>query len=164
MHFLTRPEAQAWCAARNVALNDRQLPQPDFPEAQRSDFKIPKDSGRRMSLLHAFFFRNVPADQEILLWFYDWSVWRSGERMHMFERFRASYGENRPLAEVPAFVFSPAEREDLISFAGFAMLFLWDCHVLTESGDTWLFLSHDEIGWICSRNTSDFAWLAKYQN
>jgi hypothetical protein len=69
----------------------------------------------------------------------------------MFERFRDSYGEHRWLSEAPAYVFSPTEREDVISFVGFAILFLWDCHLVTATGDTGLFLSHDEIGWIYSR-------------
>jgi hypothetical protein len=69
----------------------------------------------------------------------------------MFERFRDSYGEHRWLSEAPAYVFSPTEREDVISFVGFAILFLWDCYLVTATGDTGLFLSHDEIGWIYSR-------------
>ncbi len=70
----------------------------------------------------------------------------------MFERFRDSYGEHRWLSEAPAYLFASTEREDAISFAGFAILFLWDCHILTEAADAWLFFSHDEIGWLCSRS------------
>ena len=150
MRAITKTEAYAWCVANNIALDERQLPQPDFADKRGHDFKIPGDTGRRVTLLSQLF-RSIPADQEILLWFTQWGVWPSSERPHMFERFRASYGERRPLSDAPAFVFSPAEREDLISFAGFAILFLWDCHVLAATGDTWLFLIHDEIGWICSR-------------
>ena len=69
----------------------------------------------------------------------------------MFERFRDSYGEHRRLSEAPAYVFAATEREDAISFAAFAILFLWDCHVLTPTADTWLFLAHDEVGRVCSR-------------
>ena len=150
MYAITKSEARDWCVAHNIALDERQLPQPTFAKEQLRDFKIPGDTGRRIALLSELF-RSVPANQEILLWFSDWGVWPSSERAHMFERFRASYGEHRPLLEAPAFVFSPAEREDLISFAGFAILFLWDCYVLTATGDTWLFLSHDEVGWICPK-------------
>jgi len=101
------------------------LPQPNFSEAQGRDFKIPGDAGRRIALLNQLF-QSIPADQEILLWFTDWGVWPSGERPHMFQRFRDSYGEHRWLSDAPAYVFSPAEREDLISFVGFGILFLWD--------------------------------------
>ena len=149
MHVLAKSEACDWCAAHSVDLDERRLPQPSFAESQVRNFKVPSDTGRRMALLNRLFY-SVPADQEILLWFTEWGVWPSSERPHMFERFRDSYGEHRPLSGAPAYVFNPAEREDLISFVGFGILFLWDCHVLTASADTWLFLSHDEIGWICS--------------
>ena len=150
MRAITEEEARQWCVAHKIALDERQLPQPGFAESLGRDFRIPGDAGRRMALLTGLF-RIIPEDQEILLWFTEWGVWPSSERPHMFERFRDSYGEHRWLSDAPAYVFAPDEREDLISFVGFGILFLWDCHVLTASADTWLFLSHDEGGWICSR-------------
>lgn len=149
MRTLTKSEACEWCKAHNVPLDDRKRPRLDFAESQNRDFKIPVDTGQRIALLHELF-RSVPDSQEILLWFTTWGVWPSCERVHMFERFRDSYGEHRSLPNASAYVFSPTEREDLISFAGFGILFLWDCHVITANADTWLFFSHDEIGWICS--------------
>ena len=113
MHSLTKPEACEWCVAHRVSLDDRQLPQPNFVESQGRDFKIPGDTGQRIALLSGLF-RSLPNDQEILLWFTAWGVWPSSERAHMFERFRDSYGEHRWLSDAPAYVFSPAEREDLI--------------------------------------------------
>ena len=150
MRALTRSEACEWCIAHLIALDERQLPSPEFPNIPGNDFKIPGDTGRRIALLHELF-RRIPTDQEILLWFTEWGVWPSSERPHMFERFRDSYGEHRWLSDAPAYVFSSAEREDLISFVGFCILFLWDCHLVTATGDTWLFLSHDKIGWIYSQ-------------
>lgn len=146
---ITKSAACDWCTTHNIPLDERQLPQPNFTEEQVCDFGIPSDTGRRIALLRKLF-RNFPEDHETLLWFTEWGVWPLCERPHMFERFRASYGEHRLLSEAPAFIFTSNEREDLISFASFAILFLWDCHVLTSTGDTWLFLCHDEIGWICS--------------
>ena len=59
-----------------------------------------------------------------LVWFTDWGVWPSAERRHIFDRFRASYGENRLLIEIPAHVFSPSEAEDILSFVTLGVLFL----------------------------------------
>ena len=154
MRAITKSEAREWCTARHITLNERQLPQPRFIESQNRNFKIPSDTGQRIALLNQLV-RNIPADQEILVWFSAWGVWPSCERRHMFERFRDSYGEHRWLSEAPAYVFNPTERDDLISFIGFGILFLWDCHVLSATADTWLFLSHDEIGWLCSSRQPD---------
>jgi hypothetical protein len=146
MRALTKSEACDWCVAHRIPLDQRRLPQPNFLKSQRRDFDIPKDTGRRIALLHDLFV-SFPTD-EALLWITEWGVWPSCERPHMFERFKDSYGEYRSLSHAPAYVFSSAEGEDLISFVGFAVLFLWDCHVITAMKDTWLFLSHDENGWV----------------
>ena len=95
-----------------------------------------------------------------MLWITEWGIWPSGERRHLFDRFRMSYGEQRPLIEIPAFVFDASEREDLVSFLTFPILFLYDCHLLTATGDTWIFLSHDEIGWVCSSEPKSLGYLA----
>ncbi len=140
----------------SIPLDGHQRPEPSFSDVEGRDFDIPEDAGRRVALLENLF-RDFPEGGEVLLWITEWGVWPSGERLHMFKRFLASYGEDRQLDDVPAFVFGANEREDLISFAAFAILFLWDCHVLTSDGEAWLFLSHDEMGWICSRRKRTIA-------
>ncbi len=83
-----------------------------------------------------------------LVWYDDWEAWPSAQRMHVFERFLASYGEKRPLAEMPAFLFSQAEHEDLVSFVTLGVLFLWDVRVVGTKARRLAFYSHDEMGWI----------------
>jgi hypothetical protein len=81
------------------------------------------------------------------LWVTDWSVWPSSERPHIFDRLRASYGETRTLAEVPAHVFGATEHEDAASFATLGALFLWDVFLVAAEGRPMIFYSHDECGW-----------------
>jgi hypothetical protein len=64
--------------------------------------------------------------------------------MHVFDRFRRSYGETRLLIDSPGHLFEGNEIEDAISFV--AVLFLWDCHVVTASPSKQLYFSHDEFG------------------
>ena len=117
--------------------------------ADRSDvffkFAIPEDAGKRVSLVARGMqaFRNEPG---FLVRFDDWSVWPSGQRMHVFDRFRLSYGETRPLIESPGHVFGRRDIEDAISFVTIAILFLWDCYVVTPKRSKLLFFSHDEYG------------------
>jgi hypothetical protein len=142
MRVLSRREAAAWCQGHHVALGDFGLP-------ERSDadlkFKIPVDAQKRVSLvkqaMEAF------ADEPFyLVWFDDWSVWPSGQRMHIFDRFRLSYGETRRLIDSPGHVFDQKEIEDATSFVTIAALFLWDCYVVSQQRAKLLFLSHDEYG------------------
>ncbi len=66
--------------------------------------------------------------------------------MHVFDRFRMSYAETRPLIEAPAQLFDQTEIEDATSFVTIAALFLWDCYVVSPSMSKFLYLSHDENG------------------
>jgi hypothetical protein len=84
--------------------------------------------------------------EQFLVWFDDWGAWPSGQRMHVFEKFRLGYGETRSISAAPAHIFIDAEIEDAVSFVTIGVLFLWDCYVLTPQGTKALFFSHDEWG------------------
>jgi hypothetical protein len=142
MRVLSKQEATLWCKAHRIALSRRGLP-------ERSDanlrFEIPRDTQKRISLVGQAMkaFEDEPS---LLVWFDDWSVWPSGQRMHVFDRFRMSYGETRPLIESPAHLFDQTEIEDATSFVTFAALFLWDCYVTNPNRSKLLYFSHDEYG------------------
>lgn len=144
MRSLTRSDAEKWCRTQGAVPGPAGLPE---PPGKPTSFGIPVDAGQRVALVarHLTEFRR---EGEVLVWFDDWSVWPSGERMHIFERLRASYGETRPLIEVPAFLFSSDEYEDMASFVTLGVLFLWDVHVVSTGARRLLFYSHDENGWM----------------
>jgi len=141
MLTFTRPEAAAWCSSRGVPLDDRGLPDTSHDS---HEFQIPVDTGKRVYLVASDLSAHLGAP-ETLVWFTDWGVWPSSERPHIFQRFRASYGVNQHLIEAPAHVFSPDERDDLLSFVTLGVLFLWDVHVIIPKKLS-LFYSHDEWG------------------
>jgi hypothetical protein len=142
MKFLTEIEIEEWCRRNSTPFDD--FGRPKFSCATEA-FKIPADAGQRVALVKGHFqvFNN---EDEILIWFTEWGVWPSSERMHIFDRFRLSYGESRLLVEAPGHVFNPDEFEDALSFLTLGVLFLWDCYVLNRAGTKVLFYSHDEFG------------------
>jgi hypothetical protein len=109
-------------------------------------FDIPGDAGRRVALV-ASHFNERALGATTLVWFTDWSVWPSGERPHIFDRFRASYGERRPLIDAPAHLLAVEEREELLSLVTLGVLFLWDIYVVADDASFVLHYSHDEWGW-----------------
>ena len=143
MLTLTKAEAGAWCANHNVPLEHRGYP---ARPANAEKFEIPVDSGRRMHLV-ASHLQSDSGHAEALVWFTEWGVWPTSERPHIFARFRASYGETRPLIQVPAHVFGNDEQEDLLSFVTLGVLFLWDVYVVVPGFAT-VHYSHDEWGWL----------------
>lgn len=145
MRTYTMSEAGKWCQAQGATLGPH-----GFPVTQRKteSFVIPAGAGQRVALV-AEHLERFGGSGERLVWFADWAAWPSGQRMHVFERFLASYGETRPLIETPAFLFAEQEYEDLLSFVTLGVLFSWDVHVVASEGRTrLLFYSHDEVGWI----------------
>jgi len=94
-------------------------------------FRIPEGAGRRIALVsnHLGWFRDA---DRVLVWIAEWGVWRSSERPHIFDRFRQAYGVHEPLTKKCRHLFTADEFEDTVSFVSLAVLFLWDCYVLTR--------------------------------
>src|SRR4051812_47122252 len=142
MKIFSTEETRAWCLQHEIALNDFGLPNSFDASAK---FQIPQDAQKRVYLvLRAL--REFSDGCSLLVWFDDWAVWPSGQRMHIFQRFRMSYGETRPLIDAPGHLFERGEIEDAISFVTIAVLFLWDCYVVAPSSTKLVFFSHDEFG------------------
>lgn len=141
MKVLSRQEAKRWCSSHRIALSGGA---PDLSDINLR-FAIPSDAGRRVwlaqSAMSAF-----AGERAVLVWVTGWSAWPSGERMHVFDRFRLSYDETRPLIDAPAHLFDGAEIEDAVSLVTIAVLFLWDCFVVTPNRAKLLHFSHDEFG------------------
>jgi hypothetical protein len=142
MKVLSKSETTLWCASHHIALDARGLP-------ERSDvvqkFSVSSDAQRRVALVKHTMEAFVD-ERAVLVWFDDWSVWPSGQRMHVFDRFRMAYGESRRLIDSPGHIFDQTEIEDATSFVTLAVLFLWDCYVVTPNRSKLLYFSHDEHG------------------
>jgi hypothetical protein len=138
---LSKQEATLWCQEHEIALH---WGLPDRATAER-EFKIPSDAQARVGLVEQAM-KLFDGEPQFLVWFSDWGVWPSGQRMHVFDRFRMSYGVTQPLIESPGHVFEGTELEDAVSFVTLGVLFLWDCHVVAPSQSKLLFFSHDEFG------------------
>ena len=146
MKFLTQIEAVNWCKNNQILLDERDRPNlgKDYER-----FDIPSDAGQRIALVkgHLERYRN---EEELLIWIRDWGVWESAERPHIFYKFRLSYGEYRTLEKAPAQLCSRDEFEDSLSIVTLAVLFLWDCFIVSKANGKNLFYSHDEYGMITS--------------
>ena len=158
MRFLTNSECVTWCTSRGYPAGN--VPGYTVPKAARqpegfsfAEFKPPTDSGQKV-WFSRFLFGLIDPTPEVLLWLGNWGVWGSSEHMPLFTRFRQAFGEVRPLIEVPGHLASAEDADDAISILATALLFVWDCHVITSSGRDVIYLSHDEYSWFASRDPS----------
>jgi hypothetical protein len=65
--------------------------------------------------------------------------------MPLIRTLRAAHGESRPLIDAPALHFEGSDDDAAFSFFMLGALFLWDCYLLAPSGESGVFLSHDEF-------------------
>lgn len=68
----------------------------------------------------------------------------------MLEQMRAARGEHRPLVERPGQLFDSSEAVALQSFLILPVLFSWDAYLVPESGEYFVFNSHDESVYVVS--------------
>ena len=155
MRFLTAEECVAWCDARDYATVHHPgylIPTPCDPIGFGfAAYAPPVDSGVKVYLCRELFAKLEPAP-EYLVWLGSWSVWPSSQHFPLVSALRRAHGEQRPLIEAPGFLAARAELDDALTYFIVAMLFVWDCHVFSASGQEALFVSHDEVGWFASRD------------
>ena len=142
MQFLSTENSRRWCRENNISLDAHERPAKPKDAAR---FEIPADAQKRVYLVSGRMTAFVD-EPMLLVWFDDWAVWPSGQRMHVFDRLRMSYGETRPVIDSPGHVFARQEFEHAVSFVTLAVLFLWDCYVMVPARRKFLFFSHDEYG------------------
>lgn len=139
MHFLTAPEARAWCEGR-VPLTDAGLPERPGRAARHA---------RGPAAPEVAFARQVEAAirpwAECLLWVTEAGVWPSSENLHLYYRLRQSYGDRRRLADAPGHLFLDYEAADLVSFLQVGVLCGWDMHLVPAEPYARAFVSHDEF-------------------
>jgi hypothetical protein len=142
VQVLSTEETILWCRQHEIASGAHGLPE---RSGSATKFKIPEDAQKRVALV-AGGMRDFSSEPLVLVWFHERSVWPSGQRMHVFDRFRMSYGESRWLIHSPGHVFDEDEIEDAVSFVSLGVLFLWDCYIVTPKRSKLLFFPHDEFG------------------
>ena len=81
MQVLAPHEAPAWCAAHHVTLGNDRLPECSDANVR---FAIPNDAEKRVYFVNRAMeaFRDEPL---VLVWFHDWAVWPSAQRMHVLD-------------------------------------------------------------------------------
>ena len=159
MRLLSYSQCAEWCSQRGFPTRKIEGyiagPDPDLqsPEFHFVKFTRPVDSGRKIWLAR-FLYSLLEPSSELLIWLGDWAVWPSSQHMPLFTRFREAFGEKRPLIEAPGHLLTPEEADDAISIISVSLLFMWNCHILSDTGRDAVFISHDEFGWFATRDLS----------
>jgi hypothetical protein len=145
MRFLSSDECTEWCESVGAPLPTELRATSPAHGLTKTNFSIPADAGHRVALCNLLWNLDPPGTrEETLVWITDWSVWPSGEHMPLFLKWRAAFGESRPLIEAPGLLMQSGDADGLSTLVVCA-LFLWDCWMYTGS-QMIVLLSHDGFG------------------
>ena len=133
MRIISTDDAAAWFCAHGVRITEAGLPDLREEADGGLDFSLPADAGKRTAMVKQQMATLMTAST-LLVWLDDWSVWPSGQWHHLFERFRISYGSDASLIAKPAHLVARADAESAVSIAVYAVLMLWDCYVIADTG------------------------------
>ncbi len=78
------------------------------------------------------------------MWVTGWSIFPSNENLHLFYRFRQTYGDHRLLHEAPGHLCLNYESSEVVTLVQLGMLSGWDLHLIPTAGYARAFVSHDE--------------------
>jgi hypothetical protein len=106
-------------------------------------YTAPVNSGVQIALSKLFaylVFRGSP----VCLYVTGWGI--TMEHLDLFEGYRRSLGEKRPLIHAPVHLFEQADKDAFISILCMVFFFSWDASIFDLSGKLLLQTSHD--GWL----------------
>ncbi len=135
-----------------------------WPAAQRLygcsvTYLLPADTGRKTALARALS-ASIDRSGEGLLWITEWGVFPSSQNMALFDGYRRSLGDDRPLHVAPGHLFQERDSQEVECLLDLVLYFFWDAS-LFDAGTTWLRFSHDEV---FSVNATDEASLRAYED
>jgi hypothetical protein len=139
MKILSEAEGQDWLR-RNCQIDDAKL---TYFFGQSVAYLIPPDSGRKTAL--ARLLRGcLKYGTEGVFWITGWGVWPSSENIGLFDAYRKSLGEQRPLHDAPFHIFTEADATELECLLDLALYFFWDAILIDGLHTTAFRISHDE--------------------
>jgi hypothetical protein len=114
-------------------------------------YSAPVNSGVQIALSKLFAYLLL-RDSPVCLYVTCWGV--ATEHLDLFDGYRRSLGEKRPLIDAPVHLFERTDEDAFISVLCMVFFFSWDASVFDLAGRSLLQTSHD--GWLEVR-TSDQA-------
>jgi hypothetical protein len=161
--FFTAEEAKSWCEARALKVTAHMY----LHYEQESTHCFTIGLEYKPSSIIGLANRLVPTWEEApfagaLLWIRERGIWgdhseRTGGTM--IHQMRLAQGQRATLEVSPAHLFGPDEVYETHSYFLIPVLFGWDAFLIPESGDYFVFVSHDGVAEVVGRTAKRAAEL-----
>ncbi len=135
------PEQCAKRCDELVALDERRLPLRDLGKPYRFRCDFPSKISQLLWFARCIESALQPRTS-CLVWVTEWGVFPSGQNLHLFYRFRETYGDRRLLHEAPGHLCLEYESAEVVTLVHLGILFGWDVHLIPTAGYARAFVSH----------------------
>ncbi|HEV2968862.1 MAG TPA: hypothetical protein VGY55_02660 [Pirellulales bacterium] len=158
MKMLSQHECEEWLKANVGPTVTLENVEDGYPH--RVSYSMPVDTGKKTALAHyVTHYSSIDVRQPGLFWITLHGVWPSSENMAIFDGYRSSLGETRPLDEAPGLVFDHTDLQALECLLALTLYFYWDSSLLDGAGKVLFKTGHDEWLSVCAK---DEAHLARF--
>lgn len=103
----------------------------------------PSDSGRKVALARCVC-ALICSERGLLVYLLNLHIFPSCGHIPLLERFREAHGDSRPVDEYPGHVIASQESGDAMSLMVMSLMFFWDALVVSGTGGSVLYFSHDD--------------------
>jgi hypothetical protein len=116
-----------------------------------ADYLLSSDAGKKTALGCALA-GLLQVKSPGFFWITVTGIWPSSENMALFDGYRQSFGENRPLHAAPGHVFTGSDLKQLECLLDLTLYFCWDSLLFEGPGGVALRTSHDEYVSVRAKN------------
>jgi|ERR1700722_2766302 hypothetical protein len=141
MRTISKPECREWLKA-NIG-GDFTVEKVEGEYVYGVAYLVPSDTGKKTALGRALI-AVLQVKSPGLFWITATGIWPSSENMALFDGYRRSFGENRPIHAAPAHVFDGSDLVQLECLLDLALYFYWDSLLFEGPEGVAVKTSHDE--------------------
>ncbi len=137
MEIYSKQKAVEWLESREFRAENY---------AHARSYRIPADSGRKSALARLLVRELMDGSGgESLFWIDEYGIWPSSEMPSIFQGYRASLGERRPLSESECHLFDEHDSEKIECLVALVLYFAWGALLVNAFADAAVRISHDEV-------------------
>jgi hypothetical protein len=125
-----------------------------------ADYLLPSDCGKKTALgrtLVGLMHVKVTG----LFWITAAGIWPSSENMALFDAYRRSIEERRPLDAAPGHVFNNSDLTQIECLLDLTLYFSWDSLLFEGAGGVAVRTSHDEFIYVYSKDRDTLSQIER---
>jgi hypothetical protein len=139
---ISAQECQEWLDIRFGRGSSWQKMEADY--ATCVTYQLPIDTGVKTAIARIVC-QSISTDQPGLFWISAWRIFPSSQNMALFDGYRTSFGEHRPIHAAPGHLFGESDLRHIECLLDLALYFYWDASLFDGAGTIVVRTSHDEF-------------------